>query len=464
MPMPDDLAFDLGEHKSMLETNPMLGVIRSALEAQAQKTAFARKERQETHNHIVRIAMALCRKGLDTVKRKIPGEPEDWSSKALADLIITDVGNILDMVDMGLLEPGALADRVTELQAALDQARAELEQARRQTQSDAARMADLQRQVETAVQQRRIAEQTASNLQQRCNDLQGQLEQARMKPPSLLPTVAGGDAPSPAQQAACGVPPSVPVAGLPDWIQAWRQSESFEKDLTLLELIGKTGECRRSRLLNEVGGQFSIVASAASIKNTVKHLHAYGVIDIEKLSQSGGGKAQGRFPDLLHLTATGRNAFRALFLQEPSLLYDQLLARHKTPEHLYLNLEAADLLSEAGYSIDCTPLPIRLDDESIFDPDLVAWTPSETLYIECERHTAYKDAEDRARKWAITARATGGNIYIITLDRAGMDAIQSEVVYALRQQKLQARVSVTNIADLRAGKYGQNESIWIRQS
>ena len=51
--------------------------------------------------------------------------------------------------------------------------------------------------------------------------------------------------------------------------------------------------------------------------------------------------------------------------------YDLLLERHVSPEHTLLNLQAADVLREAGYQVNLTPPDVNLPDGGLFKPDLV---------------------------------------------------------------------------------------------
>jgi hypothetical protein len=65
--------------------------------------------------------------------------------------------------------------------------------------------------------------------------------------------------------------------------------------------------------------------------------------------------------------------------------YDLLLQRHVSPEHTLLNLQAADVLREAGYQVNLTPPDVNLPDGGLFKPDLVLIDEQGSLlFIEVE--------------------------------------------------------------------------------
>jgi hypothetical protein len=66
--------------------------------------------------------------------------------------------------------------------------------------------------------------------------------------------------------------------------------------------------------------------------------------------------------------------------------YDLLLERHVSPEHTLLNLQAAEVLCEAGYQVNLTPLEITMPDGGLFRPDLAIFDDQGvTHFVEVER-------------------------------------------------------------------------------
>ena len=56
-------------------------------------------------------------------------------------------------------------------------------------------------------------------------------------------------------------------------------------------------------------------------------------------------------------------------------------------------------------------------------------------------------------------QATRGHLYVVCENRASMRNIRSEINYCLGNQPL--IISLTNLAELQAGKRGDGDSIWL---
>ncbi len=104
--------------------------------------------------------------------------------------------------------------------------------------------------------------------------------------------------------------------------------------------------------------------------------------------------------------------------------YDRLLARHKSAEHVLLNLETRDVLLAAGAeSVDLYPRPVPLPNGGTFDVDLVAVCDGKPLYVEAER---FGGKSDRSRKWRNYALVTK-ELYVVTPNKKAKSAIISEL-------------------------------------
>jgi len=130
---------------------------------------------------------------------------------------------------------------------------------------------------------------------------------------------------------------------------------------------------------------------------------------------------------LLRLTERGREAFRTLFGEEPvKSEYDLLLARHKSPEHVLLNLHARSVLLSAGAeSVDLYPRPVPLSNGGTFDVDIVAVFGGKPLYVEAERAVSGSKG-DRTHKWTNYATVTR-NFYVVVPNKRSKTVIISEV-------------------------------------
>jgi hypothetical protein len=167
------------------------------------------------------------------------------------------------------------------------------------------------------------------------------------------------------------------------------------------------------------------VTSRNAMIDAVNLLQGHSLAEI--LSPQSG--RPGRPAQLLRLTERGREAFLLLFDRDPAPSeLDELLKRHKSPEHTALNLEAAEALrTRLNAVVDLYPPVITLDGGRQFAPDLVATLPDgEVIYVECERGTA-ADGAIREHKWQNVYDATGGKLYIICPDPGSRSKIVSEI-------------------------------------
>jgi len=69
--------------------------------------------------------------------------------------------------------------------------------------------------------------------------------------------------------------------------------------------------------------------------------------------------------------------------------------------------------------------------------------------------------EQRQAKWRNFYQASGGRTFVVCNNRSGMRNIRSEINYCLGNRSL--LVSLTNLADLQAGKRGDGDSVWLEE-
>ena len=156
------------------------------------------------------------------------------------------------------------------------------------------------------------------------------------------------------------------------------------------------------------------------------------MIEIFRPWDADGAGSGGRYPDLIRLTDRGQMAYWLLTGSQPAINeYDLLLERHVSPEHTLLNLQAADVLREAGYQVNQTPPDVRLPDGGSFKPDLALIDEQGALlFVEVERDTD-KNIEQRKAKWRNFHQASGGKMYVVCDNRSCMRSIRSEINYCL---------------------------------
>jgi len=209
-----------------------------------------------------------------------------------------------------------------------------------------------------------------------------------------------------------------------DDLAAWQTSAAFDRDREALRAIGLHGFCLRADVAAALGIADATSGTARQIFDSLKVL---GLLEEERPRVESVGQT----PYLLRLTARGREVYAALFGEEAAeSVYDRLLARHKSAEHVLLNLQARDvLLAAAAESVDLYPRPVGLSNGGTFDVDLVAVVDGKPLYVEAER-SGRTDA--RVRKWSNYAVVTK-DFYIFVPNTEAKTGIISELsVWAYR--------------------------------
>lgn len=246
----------------------------------------------------------------------------------------------------------------------------------------------------------------------------------------------------------------------PEWMAAWRQSETFERDSRILTLIGESGLARRPVIDARAAEALGIKKAGGSLQALMARLVELQLIEVFRPWTAEGAGTGGRFPDLVRLAERGQLAYWLLTGKKPSVNeYDLLLERHVSPEHTLLNLQAADVLREAGYQVNLTPPDVNLPDGGLFKPDLVLIDEQGSLlFVEVERDTD-KSIEQRQAKWRNFHQASGGRMFVVCDNRSCMRNIRSEINYCLGNRSLV--ISLTNLADLQAGKRGESDGIWL---
>ena len=254
--------------------------------------------------------------------------------------------------------------------------------------------------------------------------------------------------------------PNIKSVPEPDWMTAWRKLDTFDRDSTVLRLMGETGLARRPLIEGQVAEMLGIKRAGGSIRALMSRLVGLNLIEIFRPWEADGAGTGGRFPDLVRLTDQGQLAFWVLSGNRPKANeYDLLLERHVSPEHTLLNLQAADALGEASYRVNLTPPEITLTDGSLFRPDLVIVDgQGEIHYVEVERDTE-KNVEQRQAKWRNFVQASRGQLFVVCDNRSCMRKICSEINFYLGNQPM--TISLTNLVEIQAGKRGDGDSIWL---
>ena len=299
-------------------------------------------------------------------------------------------------------------EAVARLQARADALQRDLAEARQAQAVRKQQLKTVQRANEEQAAQLQAAYGTIQGLQETISGLQETV--AQLQSQLNAPQAAAGQQEQPA-----GDRPVVPsTADIKPPLTALNPETA-----ALLRAIGETGFFLRTDLAQHAalgkirGGKF---------RGAIRRLLNWGWI--EELQPAS--EAPGRAPRIARLTAAGRAAYQAQWGRAPEdSLYDLLLQRHKSPEHVLLNWATAQELTRREYLTDLFPKPFALDGGTV-TPDLVASKDGQVYYIECERYTR-KNKNSRQRKWDLYHKMTGGHFYLVVPNKTAQSALVSEL-------------------------------------
>jgi|GEM_PF-1608630 len=208
--------------------------------------------------------------------------------------------------------------------------------------------------------------------------------------------------------------------------------------LAALRVLGETGWPLRKPVMERLLQEGALGRESV---RPFQELEAAGLLEQRKPR----GGSVGNTPYLLRLTERGREEFRRRFGREPAEpLLDRLLACHKSEEHVWLNLKAAEVLERFGFSVDLLPPVLRVEGREIA-PDLAASRDGKTIYVECERTAK---GEEIFRKWENMLLLNGDALYVFVPDTKIQSAVVSSVGMWTYRSRRKARLYVCNLAKL----------------
>lgn len=255
---------------------------------------------------------------------------------------------------------------------------------------------------------------------------------------------------------------------LPTWIKPWQESKGFEKSSMSILIMGDTGKALRPSITKEMAKRLSLSSDNNSLDEAVsrlltqeENLHPILIEKIEGIPEQGSSSG-GNNPDVLRLTEDGKVVYQSLTGKPPKENeYEWLIRRHSSSEHTILNIQAAEILVDAGYLIKGQAQEIQLSNGGTFIPDITAIDQStgELVFVEVERDV-HKDQMARKQKWMNLYEASNGNLYVFCDNLTGQRAIQGEINLALGG--LIYNSFLTNLHGLRNGKRSEKDGgIWL---
>jgi len=207
--------------------------------------------------------------------------------------------------------------------------------------------------------------------------------------------------------------PVVPLDLWPDWAQEWAKAPgNFERDCDLVLVAGDTGLAWRIDIAEQLAAWWNVTPKSGGIRRAFKRCMENGLIELVRPKQ----ETAWRPGYLVGLTSQGKEVFRFLRGEDPTpSQLDELMRRHKTWEHIALNLKIAEALWQVGYNnVEIFPDTIPVGDGRVYYPDLKAERGGQIIYIECERRMKRKRSELLAKKLGLYELAAGKTVYFAT--------------------------------------------------
>ncbi len=425
------------------EPTSIIGDLQDLLKAAWTVQEVAETRAKEAREELFRVAKALCASTLDQQR-----QAAEWETKALADLIIFEVGRQRDELvwlrsaqqtgnTQAAQQIEELQQQLKALQHDLQISQTDLAQAR--AEKEQLRMANVGYEGEI----KRLGSQS--------RERDRRLAELTTTQPAVMPSAAPVDASEATFEA-----PSTAVARAewPRWLQEWSETEMFGRDADLLRVIGSSLECRREELLSLFARQSRERERGLGAEKKV----LVRLIEMTLVEAKAVKLYRGNPPDLLALLPRGVEAYRLIYGSEPRQVYEDYRAAHKSEDQIYLVLQTIDFFEGAGYLIERFPTKSHLADGAIFAPDLIATRGRERLSLEVETGS-YANGAERDRKWRIIAAGTGGQVYIVTHNRASMTKLKSEVQNIRYAQPV--CIHLTNLED--AAALPPERSIWLEE-
>jgi hypothetical protein len=301
---------------------------------------------------------------------------------------------------------------------------------------------------------RRIAELEQENRSLRAqNSVQAQVEQLVQKDIQN---------PANAKDAEDASPVTKGIAE-PAWMVDWRKKTSFDRDTSIISVMGETGISRRPLIIHLAASRMGVKPENSAIVDAINRVEKRALIEKLDLFEKRGSETGGVNPYLYRLTEQGRQAYWLLSGKNAlECEFDVLMRHHKTPEHTLLNMRVREFLEDHKvYQVLLESAALALPDGHRFEPDITAkdLATGEFVYIEVERE-ANKDTQSRVQKWQSLHVASNGNIRVICDKPGFMRKLASEINFAL--SGLQFSTYISNMDEIEQTLVTKG-NIWIME-
>jgi hypothetical protein len=403
--------------------------MRTLLDAQASLREVAEQRAARSRAELERLAEALCPHLVDDLRRRHPLGLSQIEARYLTDAVTREVQRRLARLGVAEVAGQSIEELYEEATAELVQLRGE--NARLQGELD-----DAQEECERVTLRLKLLQQSLEDAERRIGGLHS------------ASSIGDTDTPARAWETA-----AVPAEELPDWLSKWRRQNSHERDLVLLSVLAETGVASRDEAAHLFAIRLELKPGSSSVKRAFERFQAklglIEIIDCGPDEQANSGQ------ELVRLTERGRDACRLLLGLEPvPSQATELLARHGSANRVGLSIEAATLLTEAGYEVDLLPATLHLPGNRGLRPDLLACRQGRTLTVAVEtgRPTQGESADSR---WQDYRDAGGGQLYVVVPNKQALDNVKSEILFCMG-----TRDAVLWMADLSAPRGKRGDAVW----
>ncbi|MCP4538088.1 MAG: hypothetical protein GY832_13180 [Chloroflexi bacterium] len=247
-----------------------------------------------------------------------------------------------------------------------------------------------------------------------------------------------------------------PAADIPDWLSELQLWPKFDQGMTLLQTIAETGMVRRFDVSSAYGNSIGAGRESSFIRRMITRSQERELLTVVTVdSETVGASTQ----DLVQLSDQGKEACRLLFHLAPvPNEIERLLPCCQTLPRILLVLEAAELLRNAGFTVELAPYPVDVpqSDQSLALA-LKATFEDKPVFVMVEgKHSAVVEWN---RKWQDHYDAIGDRFHVVVASEKIKSRLLSHVHRWVQKNKRGLTLRMTNISKVR-GKGRRGNDIW----
>lgn len=243
-----------------------------------------------------------------------------------------------------------------------------------------------------------------------------------------------------------------------EWLREWKKARYYQREASLIGLLGETGKCKSSELTTIYAKKFK--STSATFYRAVDGAQEVGLVLMREEQFSTGGRPA----KIVMLTSKGKMVYRVISGDEPKESeFHALMRAHKSPQHISLIKIAGEHLERLGYEVDLNPNRIRANEPgSYFYPDIKAVYPDggEVLYFEVQRSGSRPSKISTESKWKNAIEVGVGNVWVITESQRAANRFVNDVIYLAGEMTTAVTIHVATTDKLK--KAESKDEIWYK--